>query len=528
MEKPHMSTRADLEGWEPEIREIASRRQLAARMGGDEAIARQHAAGKLTVRERIERLLDPGSFLEFGSLVGTAEYHQETLTAFRPANFVMGTGTIDGRMIVVGGEDFTVRGGAADGGGGSKWQFSEALAAEWRLPLVRLIDGAGGSVRTLEQIGRTYVPDNPGIVTMTRLLGIAPVISAVVGSVAGLPAAKAVAAHWTIMVKDTSQVFVAGPPVVQRSLGEEVSKEELGGYRVHLRSGVVDNLALDEVDCFRQIRRFLSYLPANVWELPPRVPPDDDPQRREEELLRIIPRNRRRPYDARRLLRLILDHDSLYELSPDYGPSLITALARLNGYSVGVLANDPHHLGGALDAAAAEKLTRFVDFCDTFHLPVVNFVDQPGFMIGQEAEGAGTIRKGMRAICAIEESTMPWIAVIVRKCYGVAGGAHQRRSSLTVRYAWPSAEWGSLPIEGGVDAAYRREIEAAPDPDARRREIEARLTALRSPLRTAEAFGIEEIIDPRETRPLLCRWLDTVQRLMPSLVGPRVRTGMRP
>ncbi len=515
--------------WRPEIEEIERRRRLAAEMGGEEAVARHHAAGKLTVRERIERLVDPGSFHELGSLAGRAEYEDGKLASLRPANFVMGIGAIDGRRVVVGGEDFTVRGGAADAAVGGKWTFAERMAGEWRLPIVRLIDGTGGSVRTLAMMGRTYIPDNPGVVTMVKLLGEIPAVSAVMGSVAGLPAAKAVLAHWTIMVKDTSQVFVAGPPVVRRGLGEEVTKEELGGYQVQaFKSGAVDNVAEDEEDCFRQIHRFLSYLPSNVWQLPPRSEPTDDPDRREEALLSIIPRDRRRPYDVRRLLRLIADGDSLFELSPHYGRSLVTTLARLNGYPVGVMANDPMHVGGAMDAAASEKLTRFVDFCDTFHLPVVNLVDQPGFMVGTAAERQGTIRKGARALCAIEQSTVPWVAVLIRKCYGVAGGAHGRFGGLNLRYAWPSAEWGSLPVEGGVEAAYRREIEAAPDPDQKRRELEESLNLLRSPFRTAEAFGVEEMIDPRDTRPLLCQFVEIAQEVIRTQVGPKWRVGMRP
>jgi acetyl-CoA carboxylase carboxyltransferase component len=509
--------------------DIERRRRLASQMGGKDAVARHHAAGKLTVRERIERLLDAGSFQELGSLAGRSEYQDGKLVSFRPSNFVMGTGAIDARRVVVGGEDFTVRGGAADAAVGSKWTFAERMADEWRLPIIRLIDGTGGSVRTLEQMGRTYIPDNPGVVTMVKLLGKVPVVSAVVGSVAGLPAAKAALSHWSIMVKDTSQVFIAGPPVVRRALGEEVSKDVLGGHQVQAHeSGVIDNVAENEEDCFRQIRRFLSYLPSNVWQAPPRLEPADDPGRREEALISIIPRNRQHRYDARRMLELIIDLGSLFEMSPYYGPSLVTAFARLNGYAVGIIANDPMHLGGAMDAAASEKFTRFVDLCDTLHLPVVNFVDQPGFMVGTAAEQEGTIRKGVRALCAVEESTVPWVAVMVRKCYGVAGGAHGRHGGLNLRYAWPSAEWGSLPVEGGVEAAYRREIEAAPDPDQKRRELEEKLNELRSPFRTAEAFGVEEMIDPRDTRPLLCRFVEMAWELAQTQLGPKWRFGMRP
>lgn len=515
--------------WHAEVDELRERRRLAAQMGGEEAVARHHAAGKLTVRERIDRLLDPGSFHEIGWLAGRAEYDNGRLVSFRPANFVTGLGTIDGRRVVVGGEDFTLRGGAADAAVGGKSGFAERQALEWRLPIVRLIDGTGGSVRTLEQLGRTYIPDNPGFTIVARLMGAVPVVGAVMGSVAGYPAAKAVASHWSIMVKGQSQLFVAGPPVVRRSLGVDIRKEDLGGYQIHVyKSGAIDNLAADEEDCFRQIRRFLSYLPANVWQVPPRAEAADAPDRREAELLSIIPRNRKHPYDARRMLRLIVDRDSLFELAPFYGRSLITCLARVHGYPVGVMANDPIHLGGALDAAASEKLMRFVDLCDTFHLPVINFVDQPGFMVGVPAEEAGTLRKGVRALCAVEESTVPWLPVLVRKCYGVAGGGYGRHGGLEIRYAWPSAEWGSLPVEGGVAAAYRRDIEAAPDPEARRRELEEQLGALRSPFLTAEAFGVEEIIDPRDTRPLLCRFVEIAYGIIPTRLGPRTRVGMRP
>ncbi len=522
-----MSDRAPVD-WSPEVEETRRRRAMAVRMGGEESVARQHAAGKLTVRERIAGLLDHGSFREIGALAGKAKTQDGAIVDFQPANFVGGTGTIDGRRVVVGGEDFTVRGGSSDGGGEAKWELTEQMALEWHLPVVRLIDGTGGSVKTVEDTGRSYLPVTPGFGGMVRLMGEVPVVSAVVGPAAGWAAAKAVAAHWTVMVRDTSQIFVAGPPVVRRALGEVITKEALGGDRVHASSGVADNVAADEADCFRLIRRFLSYLPANVWELPPRQEPADDPQRREQSLLSIIPRNRRRPYDVRRLLGLILDLGSFFELTPSYGRSLVTGLARIDGYAVGVTANDPLAIGGAMDRAASEKLMRFVDLCDTFHLPVVHFVDQPGFMIGAAAERQGTIRMAVRALFAAQESSMPWVSVVVRRCFGVAGGAHYRERRLNLRYAWPSAEWGSLPAEGGVEAAYRRRIAAAPDPDAERARLEQEILRLSSPFLTAESFGVEEIIDPRDTRPLLCEFAQVAYGSMTHELGPKVRRGMRP
>jgi acetyl-CoA carboxylase carboxyltransferase component len=462
--------------WQPEIDELERRRARAAAMGGPENIARQHDGGKLTVRERIARLLDPGSFHETGALTGKATYEEGRLVSFVPSNFVLGTGRIDGRRVIVGGDDFTVRGGAADAAIANKAGSGELLARELRLPIVRLVDGTGGggSVKTLDEMKRTYVPANPSWDVVVALLSEVPVVGACMGSVAGLGAARVVTSHFSLMVKGTSQLFVAGPPVVERGVGEQVDKEGLGGAHVHAHgSGAVDNEVESEEEAFAHIRRFLSYLPPNVWQLPPRRSPDDHPGRREEALLSIIPRNRKRGYDVRHLLALVLDRESFFEIGRWQGPSLVTGFAHLDGWPVGVLANDPLHSGGGLDARASEKMTRFIDLCDTFHLPCVNFVDQPGFVIGTAAERAGTIRAGARALAAVYQASVPWVSVIVRRVFGVAGAAHGNAQRLNLRYAWPSGDWGSLPIEGGVQAAYRRDIEASPDPAARRRELEA-------------------------------------------------------
>ncbi|MEN3334912.1 MAG: hypothetical protein V7641_4277 [Blastocatellia bacterium] len=516
--------------WEPEVEEIKRRVELAKQMGGEANVARHHANGRLTVRERIARLLDSDSFHEVGALAGRATYENGELASFTPANFVLGTGRIDGRKVVVGGDDFTVRGGAADGAVGYKALYAERLARDWRVPLIRLVDGTGGggSVKTIETMGRTYVPPLPGWDISVALLAEVPVIGACLGSVAGLGAVRVVNSHFSLMVKGTAQLFVAGPPVVERSVGEKVAKEELGGSHIHAHgSGCVDNEVASEDEAFAQIRGFLAYLPSNVWQLPPRRDTADPASRSEADLLSLIPRDRRRGYNARRLVEMIVDQDSFFEISRYYGRPLIVGLARLNGYAVGVMANDPHFHGGGLDGPACEKLVRFVDLCDTFHLPVVNFVDQPGFVVGTKAERAGTARYGARAIAAIYQARIPWVSILLRRCYGVAGAAHGNTNALNLRYAWPSGDWGSLPIEGGVMAAYRRDIESAPDPEARRRELEEMLNQLRSPFRTAEAFGIEEIIDPRETRPLLCDWVETAYSLLPTQLGPTYR-GFRP
>ncbi len=516
--------------WEPEIDEIRRRLELARRMGGEANVERQHKGGKLTVRERIERLLDKESFHETGALAGVPVYEDGRLVGIRPANFVMGTGRINGRRVVVGGDDFTVRGGAADASIGGKQVYGERMALELRLPLIRLVDGTGGggSVKTYEQTGRTYVPGNPGYDLIARALSEIPVVGACMGSVAGLGAARVAASHFSIMVRGTSQLFVAGPPVVKRGTGEDLDKFALGGSHIHAHgSGAVDNEVATEDEALDEIRRFLSYLPQNVWQLPPRCAPADGPARREPALLSLIPRNRRRGYDPRRMVRLIVDQDSFFEIAPYYGRSQLTGLARLHGFPVGVMAGDPAFHGGALTADGSEKMTRFIDLCDTFHLPIVNFVDQPGFMIGLAAEQAGTIRKGVRAISAVYQATVPWLTVIVRRVFGVAGAGHGNVQKLNLRYAWPSGDWGSLPLEGGIEAAYRRELEAAPDRDKLMKEIEARLNTVRSPFRTAEAFGVEEIIDPRDTRPLLCDWVELAYENEATRLGPKSR-GMRP
>ncbi|MEW5913001.1 MAG: carboxyl transferase domain-containing protein [Thermodesulfobacteriota bacterium] len=517
-------------GWSPELAELARRRELAQAMGGPENIARHHAAGRLTVRERFAALLDQGSFHEVGAIAGVPTYQDGELVNLVPSNFLFGRGRIAGRRVVVAGDDFTIRGGAADAAIGRKAPYAERMALELRLPLVRLIDGTGGggSVKHLEMMGRTYVPANPAMETMVALLETVPVASAALGSVAGLGAARVVFSHFSVMPKGTAQVFVAGPPVVERALGRPMGKEELGGFHIHTRgSGVVDNEAGSEQDALDQVRRFLSYLPDSVYELPPLTEASDPADRRVDELLSAIPRDKRQVYPVRRILELVLDQGSFFEIGARQGRSAVVGLARLLGRPVGVLANDPRFLGGAMDARAAEKMTRFIDLCDTFHLPVVNFVDNPGFLIGVDSERQGTIRAGGRYIFAVYQATVPWCSIILRRAFGVAGAAHGDHSRLNLRYAWPSGEWGSLPLEGGVQAAYRRQIEAAPDPAARRAEIEARLAQVTSPLRTAENFGIEEIIDPRDTRPLLCEWIETAYRLLPSRLGV-TRRGLRP
>ena len=508
--------------WQPELDEIRRRRELAERMGGPEKIRRQHDAGRLTVRERLAALLDEGSFSEIGALAGTASYDGGGgLAEFTPANFVMGTGRIDGRKVVVGGDDFTVRGGAADAAIAGKQIYSEQLAHELRLPLVRLIEGTGGggSVKMLEQMGRTYIPVNPGWDYVVENLSTVPVVAAGLGPVAGLGAARLCAAHLSVLIQGTAQLFVAGPPVVRGGTGEDVGKEQLGGSAVHKHNAAVDLVAASETEAFGLIRRFLSYLPGSAYQLPPLARCDDPAGRRDAGLLGAVPRDRRKPYRMRDILRAVLDAGSVMEVQR-YGGSVITALARLDGHPVGVVASDPYVAGGCLSVEAAEATIRLADLCSTFHLPMVTFTDTPGLLIGTRAEQRATIRYGVRAISAVYQAGVPAAEIIVRRVFGVGGAGLTNRHRMVRRWAWPSADWGSLPIEGGIEAAYRAELERAEDPATLLAEIGARLGAVRDPMRTAERFGVEEIIDPRETRPLLCDWVRDAYAVLPANPGP--------
>lgn len=515
--------------WQADVDELHRRAERAREMGGPESVAFHHGRGKLTVRERLDLLADPGTFNETGVLAGKATYDGEALESLTPANSVTGILRLDGRKVVVHAGDFTIRGGSADGGVADKSGWAVKQSYSLKLPFVRLLDATGGSVRTFESMGRTYLPANDRVLD-TELLQMVPCVSAVMGSVAGLPAVQAAMCHFNVMVKGTSQLFVAGPPVVRAGLGIEISKEDLGNEDIQVRtSGVVANLAENEEDALGQVRKFLSYLPSSVWEMPPRSEPTDDPERRDDGLISVIPQNRARVYDPRKILEMVLDRGSFFEIQPEFGRSKITGLARVDGYPVGVMINNPRFLGGSMDKAAGEKTARLLQLCDTFHLPLIYLCDEPGFMVGLEEEKKGIVRAGARIVSLLSLSRTPYMCFLIRQAYGVAGGLHYRGgTAMYRRFAWPSGHWGSMHIEGGVTAAYRREIDSSDDPDAKRAEIEARLNALRSPFRTAHAFAVEDIIDPRETRPLMVDFVRDAQRNIPELLGQTSRIAYLP
>lgn len=513
--------------WDDSIRELEARKLLAREMGGEERVAKHKSLGKLTVRERVDRLLDAGSFQEVGSITGSAVHDADgKVQSFTPVPFIFGRGKIDGRPVVVSGDDFTVRGGSADFSGKRKQEVAEQMALELRLPMIRLVDGSGGggSVKTYEQTGYTYVPANPAWDLVIANLQTVPVVSLALGSVAGLGAARVVTSHYSMIVKGTAHMFTAGPPVVKQ-IGEDLTKEELGGSHIHATNGAVDDEVSSEEEGFARARQFLSYLPSSVHDVPPRGACSDDPARRDEKLIRIVPQSRRQVYKMRSIIDSVVDTGSFLEIGRQHGRSSICGLARLDGWPVAILASDPYVYGGAWTAESSQKVIRFVDLAETFHLPVVHLVDVPGFRIGLDAEKAATIRHGARALAAIYQAQGPWCTILIRKAFGVAGAAMHNAARLPFRYAWPSGDWGSLPLEGGIEAAYRRELEEAADPARVRAEIEERLNRVRSPFRTAEKFGIEEIIDPRDTRRVLCDFANLAAPLRGK--GPR-STGYRP
>ena len=507
--------------WKKEIDEITQRRKLALGQGGDQAVAKHHAKGRLTIRERIDKLIDLNTFEEIGPIAGAANYDENgNLENFDPANFVLGFGKVGGRRIVVGGEDFTMRGGSPSPAGLRKSVYAEEIAIQYKLPLVRLHEGSGGSVGGTSGKGVSL----PGPVnaparfkSVAQAMSTVPVATAALGAVAGLPAGRLVASHFSVMSKKTAQILTAGPAVVARAMGEEKTKEELGGWKVHTKNGTVDNGADDEGACLAEIQRFLSFMPDSVEQLAPVNNCDDPVDRTDEELANIVPTDRRKAFDMRRVISLVLDRDSFFEMGAGYGRSQITGLGRLNGQPVGVWANNCKFLAGSMTSDGAHKARRFMELCETFSLPIVSLVDEPGFMIGSQAEREATIRHGTSAVLTAAMTTVPWASVMVRRSFGVAQAAHYGPEGFVL--AWPSAESGPLPVEGGVAVAFQREIAASPDPEARRRELEDELAARQSPFPRAEALGVHDLIDPRRTREELCHWVGRIQPLLPALLG---------
>ncbi len=504
------------------IAEIARRRKAASAQGGEQAVARQHHRGRLTIRERVDALLDPGSFREIGPIAG-ASHTDEDGTHFTPANFILGFGKVESRPVIAAGEDFTINAGSPNLGGLRKSIYTEELACQYRVPLVRLHEGAGGSITGAAGKGNVPLPAEPvyaahRFASVGRALASVPVATAALGAVAGLPAVRLVSAHYSVMTRRTAQVLVGGPKLVERALGQRVTKEELGGAEMHERTGVIDDVVEDEFAAFTAIRAFLSYLPQNVWELPPVISTDDPRDRADDFLATVVPTNRRQVFDMRKLVRAVLDKESFFEIGRRHGTGQITGFGRLNGHPVAIAANDCRQLAGSMTATSARKLRRFVELCHVFHLPMLNFVDEPGFMIGPDAEREGTVRAGASAVLAVALSTIPWASIMVRKSMGLGAAAHYAPGVYIL--SWPSAESGALPVEGGVAVAFAKEIATSADPAATRARLEDEFSARRSPFPRAEALAVHDLIDPRETRSKLCDWLEMSWPLLSHQLGP--------
>jgi len=481
-----------------------------------DAVARQHALGKQTARERVAMLLDTGSFREFGALAEPARENAFSEDLDAPADGVVtGTGRIDGRPVGLLAFDFTVLGGSNGKTGALKVQRQARLALQHGYPLVMLLDGGGHRIQ--DGLDSRHFAHGSGdfFHNQARLSGWAPMVAAMLGMGFAGPSNYAALADFVVMVRGTATMGVAGPALVKAAIGEEISKEALGGAEVQAdRHGMADLAVDSEEECMAAVRRFLGYFPSNCRAPLPVVPCDDPPDRREEALLSLVPENGRRAYDVRRAIELVADRDSVFELKPAFAQNLVTMLARLDGRPVGFIANQPRRLAGTLDAAACEKGAHFISLCDAFGLPLIQFVDVPGFMIGSAAEKTGLIRRSGRLLYELGQATVPRCTVILRKGYGLGylamSGGRAFDADLCV--AWPTAEICAMSIEGAVDVAYRRDYQAAPDPAARRQELIASFQAQIDPLRAAAGFGIDDVIDPRDTRPIL---IDALGRAAP-------------
>lgn len=482
---------------------------------------RQKKAGKLWVRERIDKLLDEGSFYEVGSVAGTIDWESTPgpdgkptakIAGYTPSNNVQGFGTMGGRRVLFTADDFSIRAGHADGAIWAKTLYMEKLCLDLRLPILKLVDGSsgGGSVTTIKKDGFSYVPPMPGFKEVTQQLSLGiPNVGAVLGPAIGLGAARVTACHFSVMAADVGSLFNAGPHVVAKATFEEgLTASELGGPDVHCANGTIDNAAADEAGCFEQIRRFLSYVPdCGLNDLPPVLPATDPVDRDVSSLRIIIPRRRQRAYAMARLIQTVLDQGSWFEIGAGWGNTAIVGLGRLAGHPVGVIANNPEVLSGATDALGAQKMTKHLNLCDVFNLPIVQFVDCPGYAVGTAAERQATMKYGVELGKAYFSTTTPTFDVLVRKCYGVAGGIMTDCRDPHNRVAWPSLECGSLPLEGGVEASHARELrEAGEGRSELYEELVRDYTRLQNPVRTAAAFNVPEVIDPARSRRLLCTW----------------------
>jgi acetyl-CoA carboxylase carboxyltransferase component len=507
--------------------DLERRGETVAGMGGDERIRRQHEAGKLTARERLDLLLDPGSFVEIDRFVTPRgrDFGLDRVEA--PADGVVtGHGTIDGRAVAVFSQDFTVLGGSLGEAHAQKIVKVMDLALAGGIPLIGLNDSGGARI----QEGVAALGGYAEIFYRNVLAsGVVPQISVIMGPCAGGAVYSPAMTDFIIMVRGTSYMYVTGPQVVKAVTREEVSHEELGGAAVHAaKSGVAHFVAEDDEDALGLVRRLLAYLPQNNVDDPPRRAPTDDPARMDDALNTLVPEEPTKPYDMHDVIRRIADDGTFLEVQREFAPNLLVGFARLHGRTVGIVAQQPAVLAGVLDIDSADKGARFVRFCDAFHIPLVTFVDVPGFLPGTAQEAGGIIRHGAKLLYAYCEATVPKLAVITRKAYG---GAYDVMSSKHIRgdlnLAWPTAEIAVMGPEGAIDIIFRKDLAEAEDLEARRRELVAAYREQFATPYIAAARGyIDDVIEPRQTRPRLIAALEVLQSKRQAT--PRRRHGNIP
>ncbi|GAA2427566.1 acyl-CoA carboxylase subunit beta [Streptomyces macrosporus] len=490
------------------LRELEAIREEVRQGPDPKATERQHAKGKLTARERIELLLDPGSFHEVEPL----RRHRATgfgLEAKRPYTdgVITGWGTVEGRTVFVYAHDFRIFGGALGEAHAQKIHKIMDMAVEAGAPLVSLNDGAGARI----QEGVTALAGYGGIFRRnTAASGVIPQISVMLGPCAGGAAYSPALTDFVFMVRETSQMFITGPDVVQAVTGEEITHNGLGGADVHAGTSGVAHFAYDdEAECLEDVRYLLSLLPSNNRELPPAVVPEDAPDRRTDALRDLVPVDGNRPYDVRAVIEEIVDDGEFLEVHEAWARNVVCALARIDGQVVGLVANQPNVLAGVLDIHASEKAARFVQMCDAFNIPIVTLIDVPGFLPGVDQEHGGIIRHGAKLLYAYCNATVPRVSVVLRKAYGGAYIVMDSQSiGADVTYAWPTNEIAVMGAEGAANVIFRREIAAADDPEAvRQQRIKEYKAELMHPYYAAERGLVDDVIDPGETRAVLVRSL---------------------
>jgi acetyl-CoA carboxylase carboxyltransferase component len=493
------------------LAELSKRKEEALHAGSERSVERQHAKGKLLARERIEYLLDEGSFHELDMLARHRAHESGIEERPYTDGVITGWGTIDGRKVFVFSQDFTVFGGALGEVFAEKIHKVMDLALSVGVPLIGLNDGAGARI----QEGVVSLASYGGIFHRNVLAsGVTPQISVVLGPCAGGAVYSPAMTDFIFMVDETSHMFITGPDVVKTVTGEEVTLEELGGAKSHAtKSGVATYVSPDEKSCLDDVKYLFSFLPSNNLETPPEVVPDDDPERLCPELVEIMPASPNIPYDMKKVIEVVVDDGDFFEYFPRWAGSIVCGFARLNGQTVGVVGNQPMVLAGVLDIESSEKAARFVRCCDAFNIPLVTFVDVPGFLPGIDQEYGGIIRHGAKLLYSFCEATVPRIQVITRKAYGGAYVVMNSKSiGADLAFAWPSAELAVMGPNGAVEILYRRELQDAADPVARRAElVEDYTERFANPYVAAERGFVDDVIDPAETRRKLIAGLDMLR-----------------